>query len=555
MKYGVLNQKNPEYKPALWQMLDDLYVGGFQILANAKRYIPRQVGENDQRYDERLKLASYVNYLGGVVESYVGNLFTQEPIVTQAEGEDEDGKRVEPPTLDSFWGQFSENANLKGESFAKLLRCAFTSALINGRALVACDFPASDIYPETRAEEDELGLSRAYAFDMPLEELIDWEYSERVTRKAKLSGGREVEYTFGRLSWAIIRREISVRATPQDSRSTFVEEFRVWSLTEAGAKWELYRTPPRRRDEPDPMDDDDVPLASEAVTSFAEIPILEMCIPPGLWLGNKLGPLALNLFQRRSSLLASLDRGLFPVACFKQGPEVGAVGGALPPDVQQNPGRGREAVDLDRLRRMGSIVMGYQDEFEYVEPEGRAQELADKKLTADIDEFYRIASMMASSISNTASALGRSGASKSQDHRDMAIVLEAYAAIVSDFATRVYDLIEEARGEDITWTVHGLDKFDTVDRATVLDEAKSMSLVSIPSKSFRVQWQYDVAMSLLGNVTPEMQRKIRAEIEDGVEAEEEIKSILTEADAAFAQKSTETIHGEDDEPTGDDEGV
>jgi len=118
--------------------------------------------------------------------------------------------------------------------------------------------------------------------------------------------------------------------------------------------------------------------------------------------------------------------------------------------------------------------------------------------------------------------------SKEQDYRAMSIVLEAYGAIVKDATIRVYDLIAEARGEDIEWKVAGLDKFDVIDRAIVLEEAKTLSLVTIPSQTFRAHWQTKVALALLGNVTPDVQAKIEREIEDGVDAEEQMRTLMLE---------------------------
>lgn len=519
MLYGILKQTNPAYQPKLWQKLEDLYVGGFQILERARAYIPQQIGEPEERYAERLALASYINYLGMVVDSYTSNLFAKEPVVSPSDDKEK---------LDAFWAMLADNANLKGESFVRLLRNVFTQGVLKERAFVACDFPASDTVPNTRREEDTLGKSRAYAFELPIEEMLDWEYADVVTRKVQLQSGAEVDFSYGLLSWAVLRREVCKRETPEAARDTFVEEFRVWRLdAETGlASWALYRTPPRKRTDAPPKDDFEVPEVGKGATSFKQIPILELCIPPGLWLGNKLGPIALEVFRRRSALQASEDRSLFPIPVILLGPEIGAVGGALPSEVQQNPSRAQDPKVA--FERRGFVVLGSEDDLKYVEPDGSAHELVDKQISATVDEFFRVAHMMAASITNTSSALGRSGTSKEQDYRAMAIVLEAYGAIVRDFAERVYDVIAEARNEDIDWKVHGLDKFDVVDRAAVLEEAKSMSLVSIPSTTFRVHWQTKVALSLLGNVTPEMQTKIEKEITDGVAAEELMRDVMLE---------------------------
>lgn len=518
MKYGLLNQRNPEYRASLWSKLEDLYAGGFQILERASLYIPRQVDESEERYKERLEHAEYAGYLGMVVDAYAANLFAQEPVVS-TEGREK---------LDAYWQTFSKNANLKGDDVSRVLREVFTNALLKQRSYIACDFPATDVVPNTRADEDALGGSRGYAFELCPEELVDWGYGDVVRRVVPLSDGAQVEYSFGLFSWAILRREICKRESPEDNRDTFVEEFRVWRVDQEGrAVWTLFRTPPRKRTDSPPKDDADIPqvaVGGEGVTSFRQIPIVELCIPPGLWVGNKLGPLALGLFRRRSALLASQNRSLFPIPVFKHGPEIGAVGGALPPDVQQNPSRGHDPIGT--AQRLGALGIGHEDDFSFVEPKGTAHELVDKQIGDSVDEFFRIAHMMASSISATSQALGRSGASKEQDYRAMGIVLEAYGAIVKDAAIRVYDLIAEARGESIEWKVLGLDKFDVVDRAIILEEAKSLSLVSIPSPTFRAHWQTKVALALLGTTTPETQAKVEKEIEDGVSAEEQMRELM-----------------------------
>lgn len=536
MKYGVLSQKNPEHKADLWETLDDLYEGGFRILEKAGRYIKRQVNERDDYYKERLRHAEYINYLGMIVDSYAANLFAQEPVVRPGAEE----------AVDPYWEEFAKNANLKDDDFSRVMRDVFTTAILKRRAFIACDFPVVEEAAENRAEEDALGKTRGYAFELCPEELIDWAYYGVIRRQLALKGGQQVEFAYGVLKWAILRRVICERSDPEDSRDKFVEEFRVWRLGDDGrAHWATFRAPPRKHGDQPPDADLEIPPHLEGTTSFRQIPIVEVCVPPGLWLGNKLGPMALAYFRRRSALLASEDRSLFPVTVLKLGPEVSAVGSGLPPEIQQNPSRGKAAVRA--AEALQAIELGYQDEYEIIEPTGTAHKLVDDQLKDFVDEFFRVAHMMASSISSTSTALGRSGSSKLQDFRAMAIVLEAYGAIMRDACLRVYDVIAEARGEDVTdWNVHGLDKFDTIDRAIILEEAATMSTVSIPSKTFNTLWKTKNALALLGNVTPDVQKAIAEEIEDGIEAEAMMADILRNPEAELGQGKTD---GEDeDEP-------
>jgi hypothetical protein len=145
---------------------------------------------------------------------------------------------------------------------------------------------------------------------------------------------------------------------------------------------------------------------------------------------------------------------------------------------------------------------------------------------------------MASSVSATKQALARAAASKAEDRHATEIVLAAYGALVRDFAKRLYDCLSAARGEDVVWTAHGLDKFELEDRESILREALSLDAISIPSPTFHKTYKTKIALALVGNVPPETQDVIREEIEHGVDEQG-----LLDAHA----------HGEGQEPDEDDE--
>src|SRR5262249_16113 len=155
---------DPEHDPALLQELQDLYEGGYSILRNAKKYLPQLIGEVSRRYEERIKLCAYICYLGEIVDSYVAHLFQQEIAVQPAaDGADPSTPGVLPDV--NFYSVFGSNADLRGTTFANLLRAAFGTALVKRRAYVALDFPAVEGAPTSLADEDRLGAARAYAFE------------------------------------------------------------------------------------------------------------------------------------------------------------------------------------------------------------------------------------------------------------------------------------------------------------------------------------------------------------------------------------------------------
>ena len=519
MKYGTLRQRNPAYTEARWEELGDLYVGGYALVDKAARYMPKFVGESRERYRERLSAASYVAYMGQIADYFVANLFSQELTLTQAADAKDPATAGSTPAGDGFWEEFAHNADLRGASFVKLVREVLTTALIKGKSLVVVDLPASGAgAPANLAEEEASGEARGYAFEAAPEELIDWEPDDR-----------------GGFAWAILHRMLVRRESPAGARDRVVEEFKVWTHEGEFAIWELFRTAPYKPGQP-PKDDDEVPPAGGGTTTFREIPVLELAVPPGLWVGNKLGVLAREHFTRRSALNAAENKSLFAVPYVKLGPEVTAPGSAMPSEVQQNPSRGRDP--RGEFNRKGYVVLGKDDAIGFAEPVGAAYELVDKQLEKLVDEMFRVVHQMASSVSATKQALGRAAASKAEDRRATEIVLAAYGALVRDFAKRIYDCLAAARGEKVVWTVHGLDKFELEDRDSFLKEALSLDAIAIPSATFRKTYKTKIALALVGNVPPETQDVIREEIEKGVEQEGEL-------DAA--------AHGPGQEPDEDDE--
>jgi hypothetical protein len=510
VKYGTLRQTNPAYAAARWEQLDDLYVGGYTLVEKASRYLPKFVGETRDRYQERLSAASYLNYIGCIVDFFIANLFDRELTVTPAADSKDNDTPGSEPAKDGFWEVFAHDADLRGTSFVNLLRQAFTTALVKGKAIIAADLPAATTEAASRADEEQSGAARGYAFEIAPEQLLDWEYDDR-----------------GGFAWAILHRLVQRRATPAAARNAVVEEFKVWTLSAETARWELYRTRARKPNE-SIKDDEEVSKVDEGRTTFRRVPLLELAMPAGLWVGNKLGVLAREHFQRRSALNAAENKSLFAIPYAKLGPEVTAPGDAMPSEVQQNPNRGRDP--RAQFMRLGYVVLGKDDEIGFAEPDGHAYELVDKQLEKLVDEMFRVVHQIAASVAATKTALGRAAASKAEDRRATEIVLAAYGALVRDFAKRIYDCLSVARGEDVVWTPHGLDKFELEDRDGILKEALALDAISIPSPTFKKLYKTKLAYALVGNAPPETQDVIREEIERGVDHEDTLDALAHEDD-------------------------
>jgi hypothetical protein len=516
LAYKTLSQTHPDYQPKLIQELSDLYEGGYAILSRAKDYLPKLVGETDLRYQERLKIASYISYFGQIVDSYTSQLGTREVSVLPAsDAEDDQTPGEMPDDLDGFWHEFSRDSDLRETPFSRMVLDICRTALIHRRGLLAVDFPAvGDVPVASLADEQAEGRTRAYVFQVDPTELIDWEYDTQIRRSLVLDGDYgKVDFELGKFAWVVLRRTYTRRSSVTASRGLITEEFKVWQRDpETGVvSWQLYAIEYEPNRPPKP--DDIVPLVGEGITTFPEIPILEFCVPNGLWIGNKIGPLAKEHYQRRSALLAAENKSLVAIPYVKLGPEVPEVDGAVS-ETQSDPNRGKDP--RARFNGLGYIAIGKDDDIGFASPDPAAYELVDRELDALVDEMHRVVSMMATSVSSTSKALDRSGLSKQEDNRAMTIILGAYGSLVREFAVRVYCLISASRGEDVVWTPHGADRYDVYDRAQILQEALQIGKLSIPSATWRREYAIQTALRLTPNLPVETQALVRSEIVTGI---------------------------------------
>lgn len=488
MKYKLLSQTRPKneadrgYDLKAWEMLDHLYRGGFTMKENAGRYLPKCVGESQERYAARIGpgVASYIGYLAQIVHLYTAAAFAGGVSVGPAPDADDPatpGVLPEP----EVWEAFAADANLRGSTFVEVLSGALTTALVKGKALIACDFPAE---PEgttvkSRSDSDQTGVDRPYIYELPPEQLVDWEYEADIAKSVDLGEGARVRFSVGRFAWCITKRETARRAAPNEERGAIVEEYRIWQRQEDGSiTWELFRVVREKNKTIQP--DTEIESESGPVTSsFREIPIVEIRLPEPLWIGNVAGPLNLEHYQRRSAMVAAMDRALLVILYAKLGPQAPAVGGSIPADIAEDQSRASDP--RKTLATKGIVELADGDEIGYASPPTGAFDIVNNQLRELVDEIHRVTGRMAASISATSQALNRSGLSKEADNSDFCVVLKALGAILRDAARRVYTVLSDAREEDIVWTINGLDSYDPdEDRAAVMAEAQALAGTGAP---------------------------------------------------------------------------
>lgn len=500
--FGQLSQKHAEYDGELWTNLHLLYAGGWAMQRNAQRFIERAPRERQDYFLWRIKSTAYVNFFARLVGYLTGSLFNETLNVAPAK----DRRTDETPALPDagFYDALSLDCDLAGTDFSQFMRLALTDALVYRRALVQVDLPKAPAFqegqaPRSLAEEDALGLRRAYLIQLPLESLFDYEKSPD-----------------GRFKWCVLHRIHRERATPFADRASYQHEFKIWWLADGRALYTVLRSKPVTKDEQlDPEDELAVILPAQA-TSFTQIPICELELPAALWVGNQAGPLCQEHFRRRSDLMGSLCRSLVEIPYVKLGPEIPAVNGGIS-EAQSDPNRGHDV--LARARE-GAIVIGSEDEIGFAGPSGVGHEIARAELKDCREEIFASVNAMALQLENSAAAVGRSGDSKHEDKSATAIILTFLATQTREFAQQVMALVSSARGDRVAWSATGLNTFSSEDREQVLSDAMTVQTLEIPSPLFHKLARIKVANAVLPNATAREKAQIAKEIHANSHAEE-----------------------------------
>lgn len=519
----TLQRRHEEYAKRInfWETVTDFYEGGESVETKKAKYLPRMSDEQEGTHKDRLAAASYINYLGQVIDYFTSALFGQQLTVKQpADAEnaatagdaagDGDGDADEYAALE-------RDADLQGTPFAEVEKDLFRTAILKRRALLALDFPtAAEAEILSRAEEEEFGTGRPYLYEVPVEELTNW---KRLPRAAGFE-------------WCLLYCCRTPELGPLDSTDIIqIHEWKIWQLTADGfAEWGLYRFEERKGE---PLKDEtEISLSGEDVTTFRSIPLVELEMPHGLWIGNKiLGPCREH-FVRRSCLIAAEHKSLYAIPVAKLGDALRG-DGSIQAEITENEQRGNDPVG--QAKRKGYVVLGKEDSLEFAEPTGSAYTVVDTQLKELVDDIYRIVHQMAASVTNTTTAIGRSGASKSADMAATSVVLTEYGRRVRTHARRVFDIFSAARKEKILWNVHGLEKYELRDRTELLAEATQVDNIRIPSKTWKQEYKTQVALNLLPNAEPATQELIRQEIKDGVVAEEQLRVLAQDAEKEFIE--------------------
>jgi hypothetical protein len=456
-----INLEHPDYvsRKAMWRKYRDLYVGGEQLKTNASEYLTPRQKEPADVYSERLSKVFYENYAGSIIDWYAATLFRREPEL-HIEGVSTHGRK--------FFNDFADDCDLKGSTLSDFFRKQLIEALVCGVSYTLVDFPKCAIPVETRAEEDLIGLSRAYLVDYPADCLINWSLDSR-----------------GSFEWIVLRTEYLRKSGP-DAPS--FEKETIWRYYDR-TTYRVYRKGADRDSAVELIDE-----GRHALAAQERVPLFELRVSDGLWLMNKAGLLQLEHFNKSNALSWALTMGLFATpVIYSERPWNQIVGEAY------------------------YIQLGPNDRFGWTEPEGHVYQIASENLSRLQEEIYRVCYLMTQATGLHTPASAQSGLSKMRDFAITQEVLRAYGDAVKDTMKRIIRAVQAARCDELQVDVSGLDDFDIRDFSTDLQDAERLLSLGIESPTLKRQVLKRLAYKYLCDVRQEVKDRIATEIDESFE--------------------------------------
>ena len=456
-----VRKEHPEYRTlnAVWPKYRDMYAGGEQFIGRSAQYLIPRLREPSDVFLERTNRAFYENYIGSIIDWYAATLFRREPTLT-FDGNDDSARQ--------FYSEFADDCDLRGSTLSDFFRRQTIEALVAGRGFIVIDFPDLGRKAKNRAEEDKLGLSRAYLCEYPAESLVNWQRNER-----------------GEFDWVVLKTE---RRVDEAGAGEWVtkrrwmyygrEEFQIYDQIERGGHA------------------GSVELVKQGLHGLAKkkvVPVVEFGFGDGMWLMNKAASLQLEHFNKSNALGWALTMGLF----------------AMP--VVYSDREWQECVGESYY-----LQLGPQDRFGWTEPEGHVYEVAMQNIDRLKEEIYRVCYVVNQALGSQSKTTQLTGLSKQRDYQITQEVLRGFGDRVQDTLKKILRMISGAREDGVLIDVTGLDEFDIGDFTSELADAEKLLSLGIGSETFRSQVLKKLAAKYLCDVRQEIKDRIAQEIDSSV---------------------------------------
>ena len=484
----VLSAHNPALDVPYLARLRALYDGGYSLLHNPTvlaELFPKHRQESEKVYEERCKRAIYIAHASEIVD-YITSSLSGDPIRMKTATSDK---------LDDWYTKFAADVSPPGGEKCSLhtfARSQATEMLITRTAWARVDMPAPGEF-DSLATQERAGNLDAYVVPVQAETVIDWN-----------------DGAGGGLEWVVLEDCQSPRPSFDVGRDSIVETWTIWTRT-GWAKYQVVRK------EKEPVElEKPVNKLKEGEHGFGRVPLIRTSLPKGLWAMDTLESPAREHFNKRSALAWSEFQSLLPELYEFKGPEE-ATDAAPISETQEDPSRATK-----QTRGPGYVQeRGHQDKAAWIGPSPEPFKETRLSLAELRDNMHQVMHMMAMSVEQNKTALGRSAASKKEDRASTDVVLTALGQYLREHITGIFEMVSRGRGDRQyvdQWQAEGASQFATDSADTIISRGVELAAApQVKSPTFQRIVQKDLAAAWLGEkATEETMQIVEKELEENV---------------------------------------
>jgi len=475
MKYRALKRQHPDFDPEVLEEYAALAAGGRAVRKLIKTFLVQNEFEPKEVYERRCREAYYTNYAGPMVGYFKGYLFTSPSKISLKGG----------APLDKVYQTFKESCDADGSDFDSFMSKRFAEALTKGAAYWRVNFPDGLTPGMTIGDRDAAGLGLPTLVAIPTENIVHW--------KRDTTDGPPEDAPF---LWLVEHEHIVELVDFEDDEPTTTLRWTRWHRDEPPKRWEVVFTGTKKIG-----DDDDIPEVDAPADIQGECPIVELRLPPHLWLMQHVGEPQVEHFRQQNALSWALKRSAFTMPVFSG------------------------MKDKRKAPKLGTgryLMLAEGEKLDWPGPSQTPFDIITKELDRLKDEAHRVAQQMARGIDNNAAAIGRSGESKEQDAAATEVVLREYGRIETAAEERTLQKVAKGRGDDITFHVGGRDSYHLVDANAIAETALVTEGMKIPSRRYYIEKRKRMYRAEMPDLPEDARQEIDGDIEKNAPSDKQI---------------------------------
>lgn len=462
----TLLKTHEDFRPTLWAQYLALYDGGSALRESPHldKLVPRNPAEHSKHYAARVERLLYVNYAAYILNQHVVTLFEDPLSVVR-----------DPPTRsEAFYDAWLVDASAPGgdaTSWASTLQQQLLGALVCRLAWtrVSLPTPTVDGATATRTQQEQAGDIHAFATPCPAQMVTRWHATPD-----------------GRVEWLVVH-------SVDDGAEQFVrngEDVLQWELWTADtvSTWRVDARIFEKSDETATFSGTDRP------NPYGRIPFVRLEVPRALWAMDQMSSLVIELLNKHSALSWAEYRALFPqLVAYLQKEQV---------DVDGSPKGGSADQAQQVFSRPRGPGYGWAfyvgEKLEYVGPPTDSFEYCLKAIESRKVELARVLYALNLAADLSSGSQRRTSESKSLDIAASKPFLAYLGGKAREHTRQVLGLVAHLRGEEVGFTVSGLEHVQPLDISALVEQAVSVSALEIPSRTFQREHAGRVARAVLG---------------------------------------------------------